>query len=234
MSDYDFVLGNVAVIIMLTYTLGGLGMADDLGEDFSFDTDDLRFQLEISEPPFGQISEGFTEDEITEQDEIEISGNGNLTWTGETNQDGEDFGFIEFNVSERDDVVSLPNYDASGWFGNSISISLNDGETELISLSNPQNIDLALYDSVRIAINDVDSWVFIGSGVEIEDDRGPTGVIADTLVYGIEFVGEFVRVMLSWLGFAVAVGEIGVAGRLYQAYLISFLAFVAVREGWIG
>ena len=256
MSDWGYIVGGLFGIAMFMIILGNMGAADDIyGDDFvvidsnsmpqdeipsdyDFDVDRIRFT-----PEFGEVelsSRGFDNQDIINQSEVTTDNESRLIWTGNTNDRGDDEGYVVLNSSERTDTVYIRFFDSGGIINpTQVGFFVEDssGQIQELTGGSPRRIDLSgdSYDNlgnienVEIRITG-DSWVDL-SGFENSDPRPTGGVLSLLYQLLVQFFSSFAelgKMVVGYLAFAAALP--GLLGTFVRIYLGIFFVVFVLKE----
>lgn len=240
MSDYKFVVFNVAFIMFMATWLGAMGGAEILYDDVDigsggtdFDTDRLVLDLD--------------------EDFIDLQTQG-ITWTGQTNDRNEDYGYITYDSTDRNDIVYIPFEDAS-FFEQNIGFFVTDESNNQQELTggSPREIDLSgeihgmeNIVEVEIRINNIDAWVQPKNAferndrsafneiteIDIDADQSMREAISSSLQTGLNAIIQIPSLLFSWIAFMFAIP--GTTGTILRGYITGFVAYFLIKEIWIG
>jgi len=277
MSDYTYIVGGLFGLAVFMLILGNMGAASDIyGDEFvvinsntmeadeipssyDFDVDRIQFTPDfLQSSSDSYVSEGLKQSEIINGSEINFTESNRIYWTGIDNDLNQSNGYVNFNVTDRFDIIYLRFYD-SGFFFRTVNTYITDenGTTREVVGGSPRAIDLSgrgdaevfepdeqgdglssgSYDDlgnievVKVEITDVESYVNIGNFASETD----SGLIELGIIYIgniIQSIRELGSMFLGYLYFAAQVpGLLGTVLRLYIGIVVSV---VVVKEFWIG
>lgn len=255
MSSYSFVIGNGIVILLMAVGMGFLGGAETFTSDdvvigdadalvesgevsnvseVDFDTSRLLYEpnFESFEPPVQGTAQGFT-------------------WTGNTNNRSQDYGYLTYNVSDVNGEVPV-YYENPGFFVTIYAYA--DGEFLVTdpsgdAVSNTLIYDLTDDDEFEIRIESTDT-VFIGFGEdsglsrdnfvasdEVEQtsytvEQGFFSKVTDLIIYSFSAVGEVFSTLKAWVDFVWIMP--GLIGWFMKGYIGILVAYFIVTEIWLG
>ncbi len=227
---YRFVMANFLVIVVLAMMLGPMGMASDLDQSFDFDEDRLSFESpdNFIEPPERGV-----------------------TWDGSENDRGENYGYVVYDLTDFQETNVLLVVDSSRFAFRSEVYYLDEetgAELALTTGNNALGTDFE-QDEVEIRIRDEDQYFTdIVRGPDFSDIQDQDSIIEEDLDAETSFwnsisnsfrtslnaISQLPAVIAGWLGFALAIGELGLAGRIVQLYIGMFVAYLLLTEVWIG
>lgn len=243
----QYVIGSGIIILIVAWMIGPGGAGPTLvpekdvglnGTDFN--TSRLSFQPEMPKPPTYD-TEALIQEDIIKNSSIEFN-NSRLYWDGTTSDEGKKEGYIEFNVSDRNDKLALEVNDASGFFetpsilinitssyGNSVQLS-GLSESEIIDLSGTE-YNLRDTEKLEIKINDVESWVDV-SGKDVTAETGFFNTIIDLIQFGYNATVKIFGLLVAYTEFALILpGGIGYIALGFMGLLISY---ILLKHAWIG
>lgn len=205
-----------------------------------FNTSRLSFKPEFPERPVYD-SPALTEKDVIENSSIEFNGS-RVSWDGTTNDRGEEYGYISFNVSNRTDKIAFELYDASGFFSrDSVGIFLTNEDNETISLTTLKDVKVvdlsgAEYDTdnievLEIRVGNVDSWVDV-SGQDVTAETGFFDSIVDFIQFGYQSLTAMFSLLGAYIEFALLLP--GGIGYIVLGYLGVMVSYLLLKEGWIG
>jgi len=253
MSDYAFIVGNGVAILMLAIAMGFLGGAEDFTSDdviigdaeelvetgvvdnvseVDFDVNRLVYQPEFTEPPVTGRESGFT-------------------WSGQTNDIGQEYGYLTYNVSNISGEQKV-YYETTSvifrqidFYGDESQI-LSEPESDVIN--NGAIYDLTGVDVFEVRLVD-ESATFLGfenddldasnfensSSVERRTFTVQEGFFdkASQLIdFSFTSIGEIFNTLGAWIDFIWFMP--GLAGWFLKGYIGIVFAYFLVKEVWLG
>lgn len=274
MSDYRYIIGSLFGMALFLLILGNMGAADDIyGDDYvvidsnnypdgdvpehDFDVDRIRFTPNVPEQRFVQSS-SFGTDEIFQRDEVDISSNNVVGWTGLENDGGfyfqnhssieandTGFGYLTLDVEDRFDTVSIP-FTTNFLGGDPVGFWVEDvnGTVREVTGGSPREIDLsgdstsddtgeqlANIKYLGIAINGEDASADLGGG-NVNAETGAFVAIGNFLNFLLSSTYEAGTIVAGYIAFTASVP--GLLGTVMRIYIGIFLPVFLIKEFWIG
>lgn len=244
----QYVVGSTLTLLILAWMLGPGGAANTLmpekdvgpnGTDFN--TSRLSFKPDLPQP-VTITGEKVTNQKVISNSSVQINGT-KIYWNGSTNDRGEDYGYIVFDVENRTDTVALEYNDASGFFQTpSIGFSVKDANNESGVLSttrgSPQVIDLSGEDlegvnivELEIRVSLKDSWVDVGVE-DVEADTGFFSTAVDYIQFALNSVTEAFKTLAAYIEFAVILP--GGIGYIVLGFMAVLVAYLILDKAWVG
>lgn len=238
----QYVVATGLIIVIVAWMVGPGGAAPTLlpekdvgpnGTDFN--TSRLSFQPEFPEPPVYD-SQGLSSDEVISNSSVDFN-NSKVYWDGTTNDRGENYGYIVFNVSNRTDTIVLDGYDATGFFGaNGYEYYATNADNEtFLLLEDTQDLGGGEFSSnyikFEIRILDVDSYVDV-AGQEASPETGFFDSVVNFIQFGYRSITGIFGLLGSYVAFALLLPA-GI-GYIALGFLGVMIAYLLLKEGWIG
>ena len=251
---YRFVMANALVIIFAAILLGPLSMAntlddetvigpaDEMDETPDFDTNRLVFS-------------------VTDDFDVETGTMNALVWNQEVGPDGEEYGFVTYNVSGMDSFLIQAQ---TGRWSFSSEMEAEIRPEGLVAGSVVENPTVNIFDGrndlgqfftedteeVEIRVGgDQDSHALVDivePGVDLNDfvdrdrllerdftvEQSMFDSVRSTLYTSASALVQLPSVVVAWVDFSFAVP--GLVGTAFRMYVGAFVAYLLVTEVWIG
>ena len=264
MGDMKFIMANVVAILLLAVTLGPLGGADMLDEDLVIgDAEELVADGEIDnlddvDFDTSRLVFDFEDDWLARFEQ-------GVTWSGETNHRDEDYGYLTFNVTDFDGLITITaNIPTLTFITPRIELYAaenfddfnEDTDIQYVgrvrSGDSQTEFDVSNYDYVELRVYDNEQYILSVSSFEIEDltieeylldqdeiveeqldiEDNLLRQLISTLRTGFNILGQVPGVLWAWIDFSFAIP--GIAGFLFQGYVLAFVLFFLVIYVWVG